>query len=125
MRSVVTIAMVLAGAIVPAGAEAHVFGAAAGGFVPGVVHFLSGPDHVALALVLGLMAGWSLAIRRFGVSLGIGAAALAVGFYAALEAAPGMEFWAFFGGVLFATALTAACGAGIFRVIYRKAPTPT
>lgn len=107
-------------------------GVVVGGFVPGVLHFLSGPDHVAIALVLGLAAGWSVAVRRVGVSLGVGAAALAVGFYVALqqghvhglELAPGVEPWSFLGGILFATALISACGAVIFGVAYRRVLAP-
>ena len=51
MKSLCAIVLVLAGAGFPAGAEAHVLGAAGGGFGAGVMHFLSGPNHVALASI--------------------------------------------------------------------------
>ena len=132
MKRLFTIAAILALAGLPSGAEAHVLGAAGGGFVTGILHVLNGLDHVALALALGLAAGWAIAVRRFDASLGVGAAVLAVGFYIALEqsqvrgpeATFGAEFWSFLAGVLSATGLTAACGAGIFRLIYGKVPVP-
>ncbi len=119
MKMLFALALASAGIGLAVGAEAHMAGAVTDDFISGVMHFLSGPDHVAFAFALGLAAGWSLAARRMGISLNAAVAVLAVGSYAAFQQilAHGLDA-AFLGGVLIATTSTAACGVGIFKAIF-------
>lgn len=88
MKRLFTIAAALALVGLPSGAEAHMPGAVGGGFVSGVLHVLTGLDHVAIALALGLAAGWSAAFRSSALPNAVFAAALTVGFYAGVAGWP-------------------------------------
>lgn len=107
-------------ALAPASAFAHMGGAHTGSFAHGFVHPLDGLDHILLIAAVGVWAVRVASRARWAVPAAFAGALAAAGLFAAYHSlVNGAGGLSYVGGVLLATALLNACGAGAGLLLKR------